>query len=373
MFRMVQVLRYVLAGLTLSGAGYAQTLQIAGSGLTLASVTYTRGPAGYDAGELMMRFDADDMRGYGVESAFPGVQVVRGVALVVRDFGSSTPNNLYDVTIYTESATQPGYPDLAAPLGGSTGLIAGGGFGYVPIVFATPALAPIGRDLFVGVRVPGTTSQVGGIRLAVFTSNPASSTYDLAGPALPTSPPEENSFRLYRDLTTNAVTYGTRGQYLLDLLTTSPSGSPTTISFQAGYPTSNGAPGASTMISGFHPDAASPPLNAGRADDVAFLYRDLVLALGSPVMFLGAFADFGPLVPLDTYLPGSIGGICLDQGQIMVLGFGTLGFGSQCYLVSPIPAGARPWIRGISWTQQAIGFDTVNGTLHGTQCGKQQF
>ncbi len=39
------------------------------------------------------------------------------------------------------------------------------------------------------------------------------------------------------------------------------------------------------MLSGLHPDAASPPRNPGRADDVSFVYGDYALPLGSPVLF----------------------------------------------------------------------------------------
>jgi len=352
----------------------AQNLQVAGTVIRTSSATYTRGPASMGAGELLQRFDADDLRGFGIEAAFPGVQVVRGVALSIRDFGSSTPNGLFDVTLYTESLSQPGYPDLQAPLGGETGVTANSIPGVFTLVaFPAPALVPIGRDLFVGIRIPATTSSFGGVRLTVIAGSASASTYDLAGTGLPIFPPEENTYRLYRDLTNNAVTFGARGQYQIDLLTSCPSGTPTTISNQASFPLSTAAPGASTLLSGLHPDAASPPLNNGRADDVAFLYGDTGLPLGSLVVFVAAFAPFGAVVPLAQFVPGSIGGACLDQGQAFVLGFRTLASNTQCWYPTTIPAGARPWIRGLAWTQQAIAFDATNGTLRGSQCGRQKY
>lgn len=360
--------------LTMTGAAAAQSLYAAGASLRTLSMSYTRGPAGQNAGELIQKFDADDLRGFGVEAAFPGVQVVRGVILPIKDFGSSIPNSLYDLALYTESTTTPNYPDLQNPLHVVTGLVPGTGtFTWSTIVFQTPVMVPIGRDLFVGVRLPATTSAVGGVLLMPISSSTSSTYYDLAGPGMPTTP-EGNSYRLYRDLTTNVVTYSARGQYQMDLLTRSPGGMPASVSLQSSYPPTMSPPGATTMLSGLHPDAASPPLHPGRADEVSFVYGDWVLPPGSPVMFLGAFADFGPIVPLDNYAPGSIGGICLDPSAMFVLGFASHGsLGTQCAFVTTIPATVRPLLRGIRWTQQAIAFDGATGTLRGTLCGKQKF
>lgn len=357
----------------IAGLAPAQGTQVAGTLLRSFSFTYSRGGLGLGAGELLQRFDADDLRGFGIEAAFPGVQVVRGIALGVRDFGSSVPNGLFDVTLYSESPTQPGYPDLQAPLGGVTGQQSGAPLGLTFVGFPTPVFAPIGRDLFVGVRVPATTSQIGGVRLTVITSSTGGSTFDLAGASLPVSPPEANSYRLYRDLATSTPTYAARGQFHMDLLVSGPSGTPATISNQASYLLSTSPPGASTMLSGLHPDARSPSHNAGRADDVAFVYGDYALPPGSLAVFVAAFADFGPVVPLAQFVPGSVGAACLDQAHAFVLGFATLQADAMCHVVSPIPAPARPWIAGIAWTQQAIGFDAANGTLRGSQCGRQWF
>jgi hypothetical protein len=365
----------VAALLAVTGPAIAQTLHVAGASLRTFSNSYTRGPAGFNAGELIQKFDADDLRGFGVEAAFPGMQVVRGVTLPIKDFGSSTPNSLYDLALYTESPTTPDYPDLQNPLHVVTGLTAGfGTLTWSTIQFQTPVLVPVGRDLFVGVRIPAMTSTFGGVRLMLISSSTSSTFYDVAGPGMPSTPPELNSYRLYRDLTTNAVTYSARGQYLMDLLTRSPGGMPGSLSLQGSYPPSQVTPGATTMLSGLHPDAASPPLNPGRADEVSFVFDDWSLAAGSPVMFLGAFADFGPVVPLDQYAPGSRGGSCLDPAAVFVLGFASHGsLGTQCAFVTTIPAPVRPLLGGVQWTQQAIAFEGATGTLRGTQCGKQKF
>jgi hypothetical protein len=365
----------LLTALALAPATPAQAVFPAGTALRAVANSFTRGGAGMGAGELLQRFDADELQGYGVEAAFPGVQVVRGVVVQARDFGSSTPSGLFDVTLYGEDPLRPGFPDLAHALATATG-ISGSSIPltYTAVPFPVPALVPPGVDLFVGIRVNATTSQFGGVRLNVLWGTPqATSPHDLAGAALPTSPPEQNSHRLFRDLTTGTLTYLSRGQYMLDLLTTAPGGFPTAITNQPHYPISLGAPGATTMLSALHPDASSPPQHAGRADDVGFLYRDPALPVGSLVAFVGAFADFGPLVPLATYVPGSLGGTCLDAGAAFVLGFATTNAGFDAWWTTPVPAGARPVLHGVAWTQQAIGFDAGTDTLRGTQCGKQVF
>lgn len=370
----MEFLRPIALACAFSAGLPAQNLFAAGNVLRTASASYTRGPAGFDAGELMQRFDASDLTGFGVEAAYPNWHVVRGVLVHMRDFGSSTPNGLVDITLYTEDASRPGYPDLGAPLGGRSGIQPPMSvLTYANVPFAAPVLVPPGRDLFVGVRIPATTSNFGGVRLAVITSGTTGSYRDLAGPGLPSSPPEENSYRLYRDLATDTVTFGARGQYQIDLLTTAPGGFPAAITNQSYYPISLIAPGTTTMLSGLHPDAASPALNPGRADDVAFFYSDYALSVGSPVLFVAAFADFGPTVPLELHAPGSVGGLCLDQSALFVLGFAPLNMAQECWFTTVIPAAVRPMLRGVSWTQQAIGLDVGSGALRGTQCGKQHF
>jgi hypothetical protein len=280
------------------------------------------------------------------------------------------------VTLYTEDPSRPGYPDLQHPLGGLAGVPPTPGLLTVTVVvFPTPVLAPVGRDLFVGVRVPAQPGSIGtGIYLAVLSGTPSGSTYDLPGAGLPSSPPEANNYRCYRDLVANTVTYGaTSGQFLIDLLTLSPSGMPCAITNQASYSVSTIPPGTTTLLSGLHPDAASPARNAGRADDVAFMYTDVDLAPGNPVAFLAAFGGFGPIVPLDGIVPGSVGGICLDQPTLAVLTFGVLDASRSTYVVTTIPAGLRPSLAGVRWAQQAVGFDAALGTLRATQCGMQRF
>src|SRR5262252_5761929 len=79
----------------------AQTLQYAGNLQRAPSVAYTRGLYGNAASEMIQRFDASELCGYGVESAYPGVHVVRGIIVALHDFGG-TGSRLVDVTLYAE-------------------------------------------------------------------------------------------------------------------------------------------------------------------------------------------------------------------------------------------------------------------------------
>lgn len=344
----------------------------AGTSLRTYANSFTRGGAGMGAGELMQRFDADLVRGFGVEAAYPGQQIVHGVSIHGRDFGGSVPDGLVTVTLYTEDPANPDYPLLSQPLGSVPGVaLQSFPISLTYVYFTPPVQVPVGRDLFVGVRVNATTSQIGGARLNQLPGGSGGTTYDLAGGGMPTSPPSANSFRLFRDLTTNTLTYQSRGQYMIELLCTTPGGFPATLSNQPNY--SNGAPGATTMLSGLHPDAASPPLNPNRADEVGFLFYDPDLAVGSPVAFIASFSDFGPVVALDTLVPGSVGGLCLDTTTLFPLSVATLSAGHDTFAQTLIPPATRLVLQGQFWTQQAIGLDLAAGVLRGTLCGKQRF
>jgi hypothetical protein len=244
---------------------------------------------------------------------------------------------------------------------------------YTLVVFPVPVLVPAGRDLFVGVRINATSSQIAGTRLNYLPGVVSAVTHDLPGAGLPTTPAAANSFRLLRDLVTNELTYQARGQYMMDLLTRSPGGCPTALTNQANYTISGSPPGATTLMSGLHPDAASPPVNTNREDDVGFAYTDPGLAAGMPVAFTASFAGFGPIVPLATLVPGSVGGCCIGSSTSTVLGIAVLDEQHFAYLNTTVPDFMRPMLRGTSWVQQAFGLDTSAVVLRGSQCGRQRF
>ena len=364
-------IRFALCLLGITAACAAQMFP-AGTSLAASSVLFTRGGAGLGEGELIQRFDADDWRGFGVGPNYQGFQEVLGVRLAGRDFGSNTINGLVDVYVYGEDAANPNFPDLTAPLAQQANVALPSLFGATAVLFASPALLPTGQDLFVGVRVKPTSSNFGGARLAMLPGYAAGSNYDLAGAGMPTTPAVHNSYRMFRNLTSNALTPESRGQYMIELFTSTPSGAPTARTNQANFIQSTAPTGSTSMMSGLHPDAASPPHNAGRADEIGFLYGDSSITAQSPVAFLAAFADFGSNVPLANAIPGSLGGICLDSAAMFPLGIGFV-FNNRAWYGTPLPPAARAVLSGQFWTQQAVALDTTTGTLRGTQCGKQHF
>lgn len=67
--------RVLLAFLTLPAVAAAQSYQMAGSLLRISSATYSRGTFGTGAGELLQRFDADDLTGRDRDRGRPGCRL----------------------------------------------------------------------------------------------------------------------------------------------------------------------------------------------------------------------------------------------------------------------------------------------------------
>jgi hypothetical protein len=353
---------FLLCALLLSAPLTAQ-LQPAGTSLGTSTTTVTRGGVGNGTGELLQRFDADQLHGFGADAAHPGFQVVHGVQLLAQSFGTSIPDSSMTVSIYTEDPNNPNYPDLTQSLASVASVWPGFGFSPAIANFPQPALCPVGMDVFVGIQLNAASSF--GTMIGVLYGTQGSSSFELCGGAMPTSPPDQNSYRLLRQTGANTATYQSRGTYLCDLLTEAPSGAAGAVFI----PTVG--PGSTSMLSGLYPDASNPPHNNNRADNLSFVYRDYGIAASSPVAYIAAFAGFGPLVPLATLVPGSVGGLCLDQAQLFPLAVGVTNNGYH-WVETVVPASVRLVISGTSWTQQAIGFDLATGTLRGTQCVRQQ-
>jgi len=170
---------------------------------------------------------------------------------------------------------------------------------------------------------------------------------------------------------TGAQFYNSRRQLLVDLLCDAPGGSCTAHSNQASFPIGNGAPGGGGFLSGLHPDVASPPRNAGRADDPGFTFLDPTLSNGSAVFFLSDLGGFGAEVPLTNFVPGSVGVFCLKSPTTSTLGL-VLQNGGQASLVIPIGGAVRTVLQGLPLLYQAIALGP-NLTLHGSPCGRQIF
>jgi hypothetical protein len=353
--------------IALTATAARSQLMPAGTSLMLGTVTFTRGGAGFNAGELMQRFDAEQLRGFGIESASPNHQVVHGITTMLRQFGGGAGvANTVGLYVYGENPAQPGFPDLATPLAFVDNVPVQSAPMPTVATFAQPALVPIGSDVFVGIRLGPGIAPVSGTFVAVLFGSVSSSSFELAGGAMPASPPQANSHRLFRGLTTNAVTYQSRAVYHVDLLVATPGGAPTTI-YQAGA-----LPGTTTPLAGLHPDATSPSTNPGRADHVGFLFADNAQPDGTPIAFIASFADFAPIVALDGVVPGSVGGICLDPATVFPTAVGITA-GGRAWTQNLISPATRLVIGGAFWTQQAIALDLATGTLRATQCGKQRF
>lgn len=349
----------------------AQSYQQLGTLLRTGGLTYSRGNLGTAAGQLLQRFDARDTIGIGVDPAQPGMMVIHGVLLGAREFGFSVSPTI-DITLYAEDPARPHYPLLSQPLGGAAGVPPPNSLVRQPYQFVPPVLAPTGRDLFVGITVSAITMPIGGVNIGYLPGSGPLTEWDEAGAGMPSSPPEENSYRLSVDTAGN-VTYLSRGQFLIDLLTLMPSGYPCSLANQSTHRFSLVVPGATTMMSGLHPDAASPSLNAGRADDPGFLFADTDLPVGSAVFFVASFQGFGPVTPLANYVSGSVGSLCLDLADAEVIGVEVLNTSNQAWHMTPIPAAVRLLIAGNSWAQQAIGVHPSTGVWRGSACSRQLF
>lgn len=363
--------------LLLSAAATGQQLQFAGTMQRNQPGGFTRGSAGSNAGELLQRFDADDMRGFGIEPGFPGVQVVRGIWMQAKTILPGFSDGGPRLSLYIEDPLRPNFPDLQSPLfvwNSAVGVsppLAVNGDTYFAL--PTPVMVPIGQDLFVGYTVNASSGPVNGRMINILPSSATSTTGDLPGAGMPLSPPEEAGIRLFRNLTTDAMHYEVGGQYMIELITATPSGFPTALTNQGNFNVGLTPPGGTSMLSGLHPDAAFPPRNAGRADDVGFLFTDQGMQAGDPVLFLASLSGFGPVTPLDQMAPGSVGALCLPDLDAIPLAIVPLGTNFRASIVWTIDSAVRPLLLGNSWALQAIGYDSVDGVLRGSMCCRQRF
>ena len=330
-------------------------------------------------GAAYARIDAEDYIGWATDPAFPGVRVITGIDCIVQDQDAVLTPEGFDVGIFPEGP--PGFP---APIGGVIGAIAVPGpvapavgvvaAAYVAVAFGPPILMPIGSDVFIGLIFPAAPAwPADGISFQVVLGLPlgaAFPTFDMAGPAMgpPVGPfTPANSYGAYAPLG-GVPFYGSRRQIWADIDSPAPGGVVTTMALEASFPIAAAAPGTTSFMSGLHPDAAFPPLNPGRADDVGCVVYDSVSPAGSPVFFLADFG-LGFEIPLSFFSPGAVGTFCLPMGISTGLGFTA---GGTASLVLAIAPGARPGLLGLELTQQAVTFDPVAGVLRGTPCGSQK-
>jgi len=192
-------------------------------------------------------------------------------------------------------------------------------------------------------------------------------TWDLPGAA----PISQNSYGLAHDVTNAAFSYASRRQIWVDLRSNGANAVGTAITNQTAYTISNVAPGTAGFLSGVHPDAASPPNNSGRVDDISFCVFPDNLAVGSLVFKLGAFAFQNPMLPLSAFLPGSTGMLCVPPTAAN-LGF-QVEAGVRLDYTITIPALVRPTLAGAQFVFGAIALNPATLTLTGLPCVRQAF
>jgi len=356
--------------LTLTASAVGQ--QPVGFTFHTQSSVASRGTLNTIAGEVMQRFDHDDLRGWG--ALVPGTHTIRGASFVVQDMDASTPSN-FDLKFYGEDPARPNFPDVTTTLASVTGIAGPTGAGTIAVQYTitllTPLTVPATGDLFMALFLPAAPAwPADGLTPQCTLGAPAGSftVYDRPGSAaIP-----QNGYCVVLATATGTLVSPTTRSELYELLTDAPGGIVTAITNQTSFAVSNTAPGTGSFFSAFHPDASSPPRNAGRADDIGYAYLDPALPDGSLVVFVAEFGGFAAETPLSTLLPGSIGSTHLGTATATVLGLRLLNSGEAAF-VTTIPAAARPLLGGLSLLQQGIGVDALNGTMRGGPTGRQQF
>ncbi|MEC7585148.1 MAG: hypothetical protein VYE77_12595 [Planctomycetota bacterium] len=329
------------------------------------------------------RIDHEHYAGWGIDPANPGTRTIQGMRLVLQDQIGSTAET-YGMTLYPENATLANYPDVAAPLA------AAGPFPTPPnslttaavfdvlVNFATPVAAPTNEDLFLAVELPqpaaGGTWPTDGLSMhALYYVNVTSGSFDLPGGSHPTAPPEQGNGGYHVPSIGLGPTYTTTPrQWKIEPLVPGATGVPGTITNQVSAPQSTTAPGTSSMASGLHPDATSPPLNPGRVDDISGRWFRSATPNNTPVFFLLDLGTFGPEIPMATILAGSTGVSCLNLATAELIGLSFTINGEATFPIA-IPAAARPLLAGVSLMHQAAGFNATTGGIDANGCTRQVF
>lgn len=340
------------------------------------------------------RFDKETYAGF-TTGAVPFTRQITGVNAVIQDQNLAT-QELFTLAVFQGDPQNPNFPDVQSVVVSGPfvlPLATGNGAFDASANFATPITVPSTEDVYVGLQfmtawtlqggVPVDGLSVHEIRNVAPAQPQAWQGWDLAGARLPTTV-DRSYGGYYVPNPPSGPAYPVVTQYKIQPIVPISGGVATTLSNQANHAESTAAaaagftvqePGAGTacMFSGLYPDAASPPRNSGRADDIGQLFFNPALSAGSPVFFL---MDFGPFpsaeIPVASFVPGSTGVACLNFGSMVALGFGFLGTNGRAFRVSTFPAAARPLLSGIPWAQQAVALDTGSNTLHATACTIQR-
>lgn len=379
----------LIAGCVLAvAAANASAQQFVGFAFNTSVGATSRGSVGTNAGEIIARIDADDYAGWANDPANPAQRLISAVSFTVQDQDAFNTAELFDLKIYGEDPANPGYPLLSSGVTAVTGIAGPTSTvnttlivaAFHSVTFATPVPVPVGQDAFVSFAVPAAAWSTDGLSFHINLGYAPSASFlvwDEPGaqmqPLVTTGITPDDSYALnYIPTATPALFYSARRQITVDIATGGAGGCVTAITNQANYTISNAAPGTASFMSGLHPDATNPPYTAGRADDIGYRFNDASLPDNSVVFFLATLGTFGPELSLASIVPGSTGVGCLNPAFVTPLGVGLTATGTST-LTTTIPAGARAMISGFPLLQQAIGYNSTNGTLHAGPCGRQLF
>lgn len=329
------------------------------------------------------RLDKEHYAGWGVDPANPGMRQILGMFVWVQDQIGTTPETV-DMLVYGEDPALPDYPDLTAPLGAAMAIptppqTATAAVAFtMNVTFATPVLAPASGDVFLAMGLPqpatGAWPTDGMSCHAMYYQflSTNGTVWDDPGPAMPTQMPNNGNGGWYVPNPANGPFYTqTPRQWRFDPIVPGATGVAGTITNQTSLTLSNAAPGTSSQASGLYPDAANPPRNAGRADDIASRWFRSTAGTGTPVLFLMDFGAFFPELPLSSVLPGSSGAICINPSGATLLGIGFTNAGQAFYPLT-IPAPARTILPGTSLVHQAVALSPA-GTGDAGPCTRQLF
>lgn len=356
--------------LALAAPALAQTtLGITTNVSGMASSRGSTSLANFNPVTVWSRIDKEKYAGWGYTDANPGFRAIRGMTYTLQDQDPTTQES-YSLVFFTEDPARPNYPLVTAPVAtvGPLPMFTAGSPApaawVITTAFATPALVPANADVFFGVELPapfnanftdgmsahmvaGSVGLVGGLA-------------DYPGASAPLG----LGFGGYYEATTQTVAYSApiRRQYLFDPILEVGGVALAQHYGDSLHQVANNYPGTGCMFSSQYPDSASPPLNPGRADDLAMSWAGAV-ADGTLVIFLAdVTTTFGPELPLSTYAPGSTGALYLNAPSMMMLGFSTTQSGNAAYQIV-WGAAARPLLPGLPLAQQGIAFDAANNRL----------
>jgi hypothetical protein len=371
-----------LAAGLLAVAAASQTYQTAGFYFNVATSANLTNSSPTSPTRMLARISNADYRDWGVHSDFPTKHDIRGVSLVVQDSDGST-GEVFTIQGFGENPAAPTLPDPADNFLNSANItIPPGAPGVAAwlynLTFATPALADIGEDVFLGIGQPAIVAPANGLGVHCVLGAVVGTfaVYDLPGAGMPATPP---SYAVSWTGTAAPGHVTTKVQLRVDPFLDEMSGVATAVTNQTSFVISNTPPGTASFFSGLHPDAASPPKNAGRADDVGFRVEDADLA-GQPIIFF-IDADFSA-TPAGLFLPGaaSRGTFCGNAALLMTMGVGVGStpsgtadpFGGRAAFNVSLPPAVRVGLQGVNVVWWALGLKLPAGDLYGSPCAKQR-